>query len=255
MHMLLHIADDCQNLGCHLDYLGAWPFENGMKILLNSKRSNYRVIQQIFRRETEDLNCRLPQDEEGRILSAVPLSQYVGAPKSAITGPQITVNYHNKKTLHFPKCMGDFKLKANVKDAFCVVATGARSKDFAIVQCTDFFSDTSANDGGVIIVGNPYKVWSDIFVKPKPSHKFHVYKFREMLKQTIKFRAEKVITKLYVLPDLKYLKTQPELDKKYKYSTTPYPKNNTWAANKLGDYPAWFGTGIRHITQGGASLY
>jgi hypothetical protein len=255
MHMLLHIADDCDTLKCHMDYLGAWPFENAMKVILASRRSNYRAIQQILRREAENLNCRLPSDEQGRIVSLVPLSQYVGeeSGNSVSVKPVIVTNMRHKKTLVMPKAMGGYKLKANVRDAFCVVATGTRPKDFVIVQCSDFHEDKA--DGGVIVVGNPYKKWSDIFQKPKPSHRYQIYRFRDKLEGKIKFRAEKIITKLYALPDLKVLANNPELESVYKYRNTPYPKNEVWAAKKLIDNPAWFGTGIKHIMNNGASLY
>jgi hypothetical protein len=258
MHMMLHITDDCETLGCHLDYIGAWPFENGMKILLHSKRSNYRAIPQIFRRETENLNCRLPTNESGRILSRTPLSQYIGEPVDTVRFqeiPKLLTNSRRKTTLIMPKKMGGFKLKANVRDAFCVVSTGVRRKDFAIVQCTDFFLDKLANDGGVMIAGHAYRLWSDVFDKPKPSHNYHIYKFREKLPGKIKFRAEKIITKLYALPDLKVFKNNHVLDEHFRYTRTPYPKNEVWAAEKLRDFPAWFGIGLQHIEQAGASLY
>jgi hypothetical protein len=255
MHMLLHIADDCETLGCHMDYLGAWPFENSMKILLHSKRSNHRAIQQIFNRESERLNCQLPTDVSGRIISLTPSSQYIGAPQVKLTKPKMIKNGWGKKTVVYPKNMGDFRLKANVRDAFCVVSTGARSKDFIIVQCTDFFLDEDANDGGIIIVGHGYKFWSSVFDKPKPSFKYHVYKFKGKLAETMKFRAEKVVTKLYALPDLQVFENDRELDSIFRYSATPYPNSNIWAPKKLVDFPCWFGVGIRHITQKGSSLY
>jgi hypothetical protein len=256
MHMLLHIVDDCKNLECHMDYLGAWPFENGMKILLHSKRSNHRAVQQILNREEERLNCQLPSDRTGRIVSLTPLSQFIGLDPTPSTIPKLVTKSINKKIVVFPKNMGDFRLKNNVRDAFCIVSTGNRSKDFAIVQCTNFFPDPDSEDGGIIIVGDAYKFWADVFDKPKPSHKFHVYKFTgKMVNDPMTFRAEKVLTKLYVFPDLHEFESNAELESKYKYKATPYPNADTWAVKNLADYPAWYGIGIRHITQKGASLY
>jgi hypothetical protein len=257
MHMLLHVADDCENLGCHMDYLGAWPFENGMKIILHSRKSNHRAIQQILRREMESLNCQLPVDSDRNILSLTPLSQFTGfdADKLHPKEPKLLINYHGKKTVIIPKSLGGYRLKANVKDAFCVVSIGARAKDFVIVQCTDFFIDPSTTDGGIIAVGHPYKKWSDIFSKPKPSHIYQVYRFRDKQAQQIKFRTEKILTKLYVLPDLKECLFDMDLNEKFQYSNVPYPKADIWAAKNLANYPVWFGTGLRHIAQEGASLY
>jgi hypothetical protein len=255
MHMLLHVVDDLVHLGCHMDYLGAWPFENSMKVLLHSKRSNHRAIQQMLNRETERLNCQLPTDASGRILSLTPLAQYIGVDVEETT-PRLITNTRHKKTLVFPNEMGGFRLKSNVRDAFCVMATGVRADDFVIVQCTDFELDPDTHDGGIIIIGHVYKYWSDVFDKPKPSHKYHVYKFTgKVADETKKFRAEKVLTKLYVFPDLHVFESDAELDSIYKYKATPYPKADVWAVKNLADFPSWYGVGIRHIPEKGASLY
>jgi hypothetical protein len=107
-----------------------------------------------------------------------------------------------------------------------------------------------------MIVGYPYRLWSDIFKEPRPSHHYHVYRFRDRIDVEMKFSWEKVVTKLYVLPDLEIFNTDiVELRQKYRYRENSHPPATIWEPKQMSDYPAWFGTGIRHIGDNGASLY
>jgi hypothetical protein len=260
MHMMLHIVNDCRQLQCHLDYIGAWFFENAMKIILKSKRSNFRVIQQVLRRENERLDYLLPTDDDGRIVSRVPISrmqmQQEGRSETDTHRPILESTRSGKQKLIFPKAVGDFCLKANVRDAFCVILSGVRTQDVLIVQCSGFKCrkvDGVVED--IVITGHSYRCWADIFDKPRPSHKYHVYRFKEKSDEPISFSVDKVITKLYVLPDLEFLKNNPDLESTYPYRQTTKPSSKHWLPKHLAHYPAWFGTGIRHVTEKGASLY
>ena len=47
MHSMLHVIDDCENFGCHLEYLSSYPFENFHSKWKTWLRSGNKPLEQI----------------------------------------------------------------------------------------------------------------------------------------------------------------------------------------------------------------
>ena len=260
LHNMLHIVQDLRYLGVRMDYIGAWYFENEMKSVTRWKRSNYRVIPQTIRRQDERLNYLLPTDAKARFLSRTPAAlmtpdDYHTAAdaqnQTPTAEPYIRVNFKNKNELVFPKSMGDFVIKANVRDAFCVIKNGPKTTDVVIVQCTDIRCDEKH---GIIITGYHYQ-HSEVFDIPESSCLHHIYHFQNKSETTDEYFVNRVVTKLYALPDLNVLSRNEELNNRYPFHLITRPSQTVFNIKVLGDYPVWFGTGLHHILHLGASLY
>ncbi|CAG0923731.1 unnamed protein product, partial [Notodromas monacha] len=133
MHMFLHLTEDLAKQHCHMDRIGAWPFENAMKRIIRDKHSHRNVIQQIIRREDERLQHMLPM-VNNFILSQTPLSERSMEDIPANKCYLVKNKCLKLPILMFPTSLGGFQLKANVKDAFCLMSAEKSKEKFLIVQ-------------------------------------------------------------------------------------------------------------------------
>jgi hypothetical protein len=264
LHWLLHIVADLQFFGCHLERLGAWPFENSMRFILNSVHSGNRVVEQILNREDEKMEFNLRIDDEGSIMFN-DVERFMPENRERDT-PYVKTNKRGKRSLIFPKNRGDFVLKAtkNNRDCHFIYQFGTDIRyDVVIGKFLDVVE--SERTGRLVIVGQEYKEKGLIFQHPGDpcdSDRFYGFKFWDLSPITnTEFEVTNVVGKMYAFPDRDLIKadkgnTESQIAEKLKlvkYMATVLPKDAPQAPpppnfRKLCEshFDAWEGFAVQH---------
>jgi hypothetical protein len=268
-HFLLHIVEDLRFHKCHLERLGAWPFENAMRFVLDSVKCGNRAVEQIFNREDERLCFALPVDIHGVITSTTPIAgNYYSAKNKEKTEPYLEFTVRGKKSLIYPKSRGGFVLKTtkNNRDCHFIYQHGTnRKKDIVIVKFLDVVQNKDRTDGPLMIVGQAYRCMRILFTKPCSSARFYGYEFKDLDPIKREFVADNVIGKMYAYPNVSELNSGNSSTEQVgllKFLNCTLPVDSPKAPEvpdftKLcqQDFSAWEGIAIRHTISGGSSLY
>jgi hypothetical protein len=263
LHWLLHVVNDCRFFGCHMERLGAWPFENSMRFMLNSVHAGHRAVEQILNREDEKLEFNLPTDDEGQILSDLTGGvQPFGAPDDKEKQPYFVTNIKKKRTLYFPKGSGDFLLKStkNNQDCHFLYLTGPDLRnDVVIGKFLDVYRD--AQTARLFIKGQQYLTKELLFTHPCKSDRFYGLKFKNLSTRIENFEVINVIGKMYAFPCMDNIETEDgNLDlanieklklKKYLAAVIPRcaprgPPAPNFREVCKGPFDAWEGMAIQH---------
>lgn len=277
IHFMLHIVNDCRYHKCHLDRLGAWVYENGMRHTLNSVHSGNRALEQIFNREDERLAFTLPLNGPGRILDTTPIgaAKYYPTKEEEHVKPFLQPNAWKRHALVFPKSCGNFTLKPTKKNRDChfIYQYGTDRTEFQVAKYLHSY-DRDDGTGDIVVVGQLYRRVEPLFQKPCNSTLFYALKFWDLNPESQTFEASDIKGKIYAVPSVDEIElghhddvTDSDLIMKsqlvaYLNSSLPNTARNAPVQPKFDEvaklhFDAWEGIGLRHIFDGSgaATLY